>query len=218
MKSSFLLFCMLLCSFARGQKDSIFDSRFMLKFAPIALLEPFSGPCFRLGAEWKYKSNISAGIECGAYFPFPYDPIWSYINSGFTTKLEMKYYRNKEQQCGGGYYSLELFYKYQAYPTSDSINLTMTSHPYPRDYWVYKNITCLTFKWGKTMLWGKHLITDVYFGLGVRYHYAVNGLSAEENQHIKSSSDYGPNIMESMAGSIWYPNVDMGVKIGYRIK
>jgi len=200
----------------RDRPDTLFDSRYILKLAPLSLIDPYSGPSLRMGLEFKLKGNIAGYVECGGYFPQVSSNYAVAANNGLINKVELKYYTNKEGMCGGDYFSIELFNKYQSYTANDSF---LTTKPvYAKSYQVYKDVTCLTFKYGYTKQWRKHFVFDSFVGLGIRHHTSSNTLTTYENDHIESIGDYGLNVSENRAGSYWFPNIDFGVKVGYRFK
>jgi hypothetical protein len=66
------------------------------------------------------------------------------------------------------------------------------------------------------MVYKSGLTIDLFAGAGIRLRQGCNNLSKDEN--IKSSSDYGPNVFTNYAGRMIFPNVDIGVKIGFGMK
>jgi hypothetical protein len=184
--------------------DSIANSRICLKFAPLSLLGIYTGPSVRLGVEYKIKNNWSLYNEFGYFLG----------NRGIITKLELKKYLDEDRNVGL-YISGELSYKYQAYDTDDSIQIKPF---YNKEYSVTKNVECLTIKFGKLKVKKLGIIVDSFVGAGIRFKQATNTLDENEKSKIKSSSDYGPNIFTNESGFRVYPNIDFGIKIGYRIK
>lgn len=192
--------------------DTIVDSKFCLKFAPLSLLGIYTGPSIRLGAEYKLKDTWSLYNELGYFIG----------NRGGIAKFELKHYLDDWEKNVGTYVSAELTYKYQHYQTSDTIakinqsNLQITK--YEKNYSVTKHVECLTIKYGVMKVYKYGILIDAFVGLGIRIKQATSSLTYEENQNIKHSSDYGPNVFTNQAGNKIYPNIDLGVKIGYRIK
>ena len=186
--------------------DSTIDSKICVKVAPLSLLGIYTGPAIKAGLEYKVRNNLSLYNELGFYFLY---------GSGVSVKLEVKKYFETNKNVGN-YLSAELHYKYQAYDASDTIRVGVSGQPYNRDYQVSKHVECLTFKYGNMTAYKFGLVLDAFVGLGIRFRQGQNTLTSVENDNIKSSSDYGPNVLENRAGFFVFPNFDLGVKIGYR--
>lgn len=191
---------------------TVVDSKFCIKLAPLTLLGNYNGPSVRLGAEYKLKDTWSLHNELGYFIG----------NTGAITKIELKHYLDYLDKNVGIYLSAELAYKYQHYQTTDTIaimnqtNLQITK--YEKDYFVTKHVECLTIKFGYLKVYKLGIVLDIFGGAGIRVKQAKNTLTSDENKNIKHSSDYGPNVFTNEAGNKIYPNIDLGVKIGYRIK
>lgn len=192
--------------FVAGRK---WDPKLCIKAAPLSLLGIYAGPSARLGVEFKLKDSWSLYHEIG-YF-FAYKP-------GVITKLELKHYfedQDEPDENSGGYLSGELYYKYQSFNASDSIQI---APEYEKNYSVSKHVECFTFKYGYMKVYPCGIVVDMFAGIGIRVKQAKNTLTAEENDHIAHSSDYGPNVFTNEAGNKVYPNIDLGVKVGYRFR
>lgn len=193
--------------------DSLVEPHVCIKVAPISLLGIYTGPSVRGGIDFKIKDNWAIYHEYGYFLG----------NRGFITKLEFKCYLSDEPKHSfGNYVSVELSYKYQNYNTSDSITKVDSGNnfitTYDKAYTVTKHVECLTIKFGNMHVYRAGIVLDAFIGAGIRVKQAQNTLTGEENEHIQHSSDYGPNVFTNEAGFKVYPNIDMGVKIGYRIK
>lgn len=193
--------------------DSIINSKVCVKIAPLSILGIYTGPSIRAGIEYKIKDNWSLYNELGYFF---------LTTQGALTKLELKHYLTNSSENVGNYISGELYYKYQQYQATDSIgkidlsNLQATK--YEKNYSVNKHVECLTIKYGKMTVYKFGIVIDAFVGLGIRLRQGENTLTKDENEHIMHSSDYGPNVITNRAGFKVFPNLDAGVKIGYRIK
>lgn len=188
--------------------DSTIDSKLCVKLAPLSLLGIYNGLSVRSGLEYRVSESFAVYNELGCYFLY---------GKGITAKVEFKNYIHTEKTAGN-YYSFELYYKYQDYTALDSIQLQNFTKPYSKYYDVFKNVACLTFKLGKMTVYKFGFVADAFVGLGIRFRQATNTLTHDENNSIKDSSDYGPNVIANQAGFFVYPNFDLGVKIGYRIR
>ena len=194
-------------------KDSLTEPHVCIKVAPLSLLGIYTGPSIRGGIDFKIKDNWAIYHEYGYFLG----------NRGVITKLEFKCYLSDEPKHSfGNYVSAELSYKYQSYSTSDSISKVDSGNNfitrYDKEYTVTKHVECLTIKIGNMKVYRAGIVVDAFIGAGVRVKQAQNSLTSEENEHIQHSSDYGPNVFTNEAGFKVYPNIDIGVKIGYRIK
>lgn len=192
-------------------QDTI-DNKLCFKLAPLSLIDPYSGSSIRIGTEYKLKGRTSLYNEIGTYFP-SFNGLKN--NNGIILKTEFKFYFNHDAMTSGSYISGELFYKYQSFSTWDTIQI---KPDYRQEYTVSKNVECFTIKFGAMEVYKNHLIFDFFIGAGVRVKQIKNTLTTDENNKIQSDGDYGTNLAIGMAGQSVYPNIDMGIKIGYRIK
>ena len=186
------------------------DSKICLKFSPLSFIDIYNGSTARMGVEYKLKDNYSLYNEIGTFIPT------GNKNSGILSRCEFKCYFNSADKINGQYVSVELFYKNQSYNTKDSIRGTVK---YSKDYTVSKNVGCLTIKYGFMQVCKYRFVIDGYVGLGVRGKIVRSSLTEEENNKLMSSDDsYNINLLINKAGTFIRPNVDIGFKIGYRIK
>jgi hypothetical protein len=222
MRTVFFIISLLAVTVLHGQKDTLSENhslppihsdnrqtRLCVKFAPLSLLGIYTGPSLRLGVEYKIKDSWSLYNEFGYFFA---------DKRGALLKLELKHYLydfDNNDRNSGGYLSGELYYKYQYFNASDSIEILPK---YEKDYSVSKHVECLTLKLGYMKVYRCGIVVDMFCGLGVRVKQAQNTLTSEENAHIAHSSDYGPNVFVNEAGNKVYPNIDLGVKVGYRFR
>ncbi len=222
MKTLLLALTILCLSVSYGQKavaykapdaffvvDRKWDPKLCVKFAPLSLLGIYAGPSIRLGAEFKVMDNWSLYHEFGYFFAYKH---------GALTKLELKHYFEDQDEPdvnSGGYLSGELYYKYQYFDASDSIQI---APKYEKTYSVSKHVECFTLKYGYMKVYPCGIVVDLFAGIGIRVKQAKNTLTADENEHIEHSTDYGPNVFTNEAGNKVYPNIDLGVKVGYRFR
>ncbi len=193
-------------------QDTLYDNKICLKIAPLSLLDIYGGMSTRIGIEYKLKKNYALYNEIGTYIP---NANGYSNNKGILTKCEFKYYINKKHFSSGGYFSAELFYKYQSFSTWDSITIKPT---YAKDFTVYKSVACLTVKFGRMQVFKCGILLDYFFGIGIRYKNATSTLNSNENSNIQSGGDYSLNILAEKSGQYILPNFDAGIKIGYRFK
>jgi hypothetical protein len=212
-----LLFMALLDSIhLSGQTPDTTNRNLLVKIAPIALLDPYSGSSIRLGAEHKIKNNKAIYLELGAFLPNSiYNSKSVKNNAGFTIKSELKHYLYNQNCNSGVYCSFELNYKYQSYITSDSIQLQNT---YLKTYPVKKHVFSALVNFGEIFIAKCGFIIDINVGLGIRYKNVKSSLNNHENDNVIKVGDYGTNIMANQSGSFFYPDINMGIRIGYCIK
>ncbi len=193
--------------------DSILTSKTCVKVAPLSLLGIYVGPSIRMGIEQRIKKDWAIYNEFGYFF---------YNTKGAIAKLEIKNYLNNFHRSVGNYVSVELSYKYQEYETTDTISKidyqTLQIIKFEKNYSVTKHAECLTIKYGWLTVYKYRIIVDAFIGIGARFKQGKNTLSVDENANIKSSSDYGPNVFTNTAGNYIYPNIDIGVKFGYKLR
>ncbi len=212
----FILLLTLLFFRAIGQSDSLIENKLCLKITPFSLVDSYNGSSLRLGSEIKLKNNFAIYSELGTFFPHSLiNSFWFRKNSGILIKGELKRYLNKKKITSGLYNSIELFYKYQSYTTTDTINIKPN---YPKDYKVYKNVYCATLKFGELVVYKSGLVMDLSVGLGVRFKFSKSTLTTEENNNILGEGDNATNIITNKAGEYIYPNFVIGIKFGYRLK
>lgn len=206
-----LLFFLLLSSVAAAQQHDSIDSRLSVKLSPLSLPGVYVGPCARISLEHKLRSSWAAQYDAGVFF---------YSTKGMTFRAELKRYLNNAGRTSGKYLSAELQYKYQRYTTpAVSEHDTIDGDVFDLDpFDVSKNVECLTFKFGNIKVWRSGFILEVFCGLGIRFQQVQNSLSAYDNEHMPSTSDYGPNIILDQAGNHVYPNLVAGVKVGYSFR
>lgn len=218
LKSSVVLLLLFNLFFSKALSQSFdkIESKISLKFAPFALLDVYNGSSLRFGTEIKLKNNYAIYSELGTFLPHSFiNSKWLRTNSGIIAKGELKRYLNKEKIATGLYTSIELFYKYQSFATTDTISIQPV---YQKDYTVYKNVYCATLKLGEQVVDKSGFLMDLSFGLGVRIKDATSTLTAIENNNILGQGDNSTNLIMNRAGTFIYPNFFFGVKVGYSIK
>lgn len=204
-----LLFLSTAC-FAQG--DSLFQYRLAVKVAPLSPFMPYYGNSIRAGVDYRVNEKVAIVPEAGFFF---------YNGTGVCGRLELRFYRWMDAYgSGADYFSGELFYKYQDYTVKAFVD---TADPYEQNYIVApefnvtKNVECLTFKYGYQQLFRFGLVTDVFCGLGIRFQQTKNSLTPEENAWMEPTSDYGPNLILNQERNRIYPNLVVGVRLGWRI-
>jgi hypothetical protein len=213
MKTTILIIFLISTKIICGQNtDTKIDKKTCIKIAPLALLDIYSGMSPRIGIEYNLKRSFYLYNEIGTYISGPNSLL---NNKGFLTKIELKKYFNFDEINSGTYLSAELFFKHQSFGRTDSIRLI---NKYEKDYVVTKNVTCFTIKFGYLKDLKYNFFIDYFIGAGLRYKISSSTLTAEENSNIIGEGDYNFNIAVGESGKFYRPNIDIGLKIGYRIK
>lgn len=211
MKTFVFFIALLSTNILYGQKQGIKEI-VSVKVCPLALLDIYSGMSPRIGLEYKLKKSLYLYNEIGTYISGPNSLL---NNKGFISKMELKKYFNSDGINNGNYLSAEILFKHQSFGLTDTI---LTSPKYERAYSVTKNVSCFTIKFGEIKDLKHNFFFDYFIGLGLRYKLATSTLTKEENQNIKGEGDYRLNIAVGQAGDFFYPNIDFGIKVGYRLK
>lgn len=198
-------------------------NRFSLKLTPLALIDIFGGNSYRIGSEFKLKNNIAASLEYGKYFSYSakgfFEPL-KIGTRGNIIRAEVKYYRNKDKLCSGNFFSLEYMYKNISFDYKDSINIA--SKPiHEKQYTVYKEISCLTFKLGNLTVYDNNLLFEWYAGIGLRFYTCGhNTLTEEERNGLLTGEGHGDLVGDSQRVNAvkLLPNLSVGIKVGYMFK
>jgi hypothetical protein len=187
-----------------------------LKFSPLGLIDVFNGNCIKIGAETKILNNIATSLEFGVYIPNKYTAC-QYAR-GINVKPELKVYLNKHKRTIGSFVSFEYQYKSVIFNYSDSIRLTI-NNTYFKTYTINKTVNCFTIKYGATMVSKKNFFFEYHFGIGVMLTNGYSNLSSEEVGKIYRPGDN--SLIYSYLSTFdkaTYPNIDAGIKLGFRIK
>jgi hypothetical protein len=221
MKTLTTLFFLLLVQLLAAQTAStVPNNRFSLKLTPLALLDIYGGNSFRIGTEFKLKNNIAASLEYGTYFSYSakgfFEPL-KIGTRGNILRAEVKYYRNNDKLCTGGFFSLEYLYKNISFDYIDSISIA-PKPTYEKRYTIYKEISCLTFKVGELNVYKNHFVVEWYAGLGLRFYTCGhNTLTEEERNGLLTGEFHGGLIGDAQRVNAFkiLPNLSLGIKVGY---
>ena len=212
MRKILLVITFLYAKIICAQSIDTVDIKVCIKIAPLALYDIYSGMSPRIGVEYKLKKTFALYNEIGTYISGPNS---MQNNKGILTKIEFKKYLNRNNLNSGTYLSAELFYKHQSFRMIDSISVTTK---YEKEFNVTKDVGCFTIKYGKLFVFKYNFIVDAFAGFGLRYKVSRSTLTEEENKHFIPNGDYGFNVPVNEAGRYFYPNIDLGVKIGFSVK
>ena len=222
MKNTIFIFCLSLISIvSRGQDTGGGNynygiNKLCVTVSPLALMDLWTGPSYRGGAEFKVYKNFSIAFEGGKYFP---NALELFINNqGFTINTELKYYIERKNTNTGAYVSLEYFYKEQNYNFYDSfygkhLSPLIDGPTYFKTFNVSKYVTALTAKIGGMAVSKYNFVFDGYIGLGIRFKNAISSLDKDD----KPKDDSESLSVINWFGKLILPNFELGVKIGYKI-
>ena len=202
-----------------GQKelDTIIDSKLHFYVPLLSIIDPYTGTTAMIGIEKKIKANKTLYMEGG--YILPRSLLQSYAfrnNKGVWLKLEPKLYLNKDGIADYDCVSFSVWYKYQSYGITDTINLKPA---YRNDYEVSKNVFGMMVYYGGKQSFRKTKFTmGMSFGLGVRVKFAHSTLSGEENENILGVGDSNTNLFTHRAGHFVYPDFGINLYAGYRLK
>lgn len=206
-----------------AQTNTEEPNRFSLKFTPLALIDVFGGNSYRIGSEFKLKNNIAASLEYGRYFSYSakgfFEPL-KIGTRGNIIRAEVKYYLNKDKLCSGNFLSLEYMYKNISFGYKDSINVA-SKPTYERQYTIYKEISCLTFKLGNLTVFDNNILFEWYAGIGLRFYTCGhNTLTEEERNGLLTGEGHGDLVGDSQRVNApkVLPNLSLGIKVGYMFK
>lgn len=209
---------LLFAQFGFGQTDSLTDNTFCIKVSPLSLIDPYGGNSYRLGAEFKIFGNYAFSAEGGGYIA---NGLTGFTNAhGFIVKPELKLYLNKQHKTEGKFVSIEYQYKNILFDYSDSISIPQTP-TYDKKYTIQKNINCMTLKYGELFTCGakNRLVMEWHAGLGIRMVNGRSDLTPEEEAGIYRPGDNSViYALITQLGNYTLPNIDLGIKIGYRFK
>ena len=186
-------------------------------FVPLLpLIDPYSGLSLRLGSEFKIYRNTSMCIEAGGYFYSQPKLSWLDNLSGFITKASLKYYLNKKKLTVGNYVLIDYIYKQQNYTFADSVKIDNIP-TFQKKYSVDKLVNGITIKYGYTYIFNKLIYLDLYVGAGVRVIKLKTNLTNTETNNILTGEGNGSFTESLIKAKGVIPNLNAGIKIGFRI-
>ncbi|MGV3698259.1 DUF3575 domain-containing protein [Flavobacterium sp.] len=195
-----------------GQNDTK-DKYLMLTLAPLALLDIYDGASLRGGAEFRFNERLAVTFQGGTYL--------KYLNAtkidpeGYLVRPGIKYYLSKRKYQR--YIALEWMHKEQSYDFLDK--LIVDEVGVEKQYGMKRKINAVTVKYGKLVNLGSQWVLDWYVGLGIRRIDSQADLSSEEIEYIDSVGNdctMQENLIRQR-GNMIYPDLALGVKIGYEL-
>ena len=194
------------------------DNTFSIKLNPLALIDVYGSYSYRIGTEFKIHKNYAASIEVGNYFNYGKKDGIRDNSKGYIVKPEIKMYLNKEGLSSGVFVSIEYEYKKIAFNYGDSISLPPTP-TYYKEYRIYKDISCITLKYGQLKVYRKRFLLEWFLGAGIRICKGSNTLPAVEDNAILTGENHGSEIGWGQRNVNYVlPNFSIGLKLGYSFR
>ena len=197
------------------------DLKLWVNTAPLALIDAFAGPSYRLGFEFKLYRNVSLSLEAGKYYSYDVKGGLALPQKGihgFIIRPEIKFYLNDEKNTLGNYIAIEYLHKEITFNYTDSIAIKPMPK-YEKTYTIYKAINCFSFKYGEVSIIKKHFVFEWYVGAGIRIAKGNTTLTSDEEAHILAGENHGDIIGAGQRSPTYIlPNLNFGIKLGYKIK
>jgi hypothetical protein len=206
-----------------GQKDSVVDNRFCINTAPLSFIDVFGGNSYRIGLEYKLYKNIAHSIEIGKYFNYSAKGFFTPLKinpQGFIIRTSLKYYLNKKSRTVGDYLSIEYLYKNITFDYLDSIRIK-PNPVFQKQYTIHKEISAVTIKYGSTKIFKNRFVIDLYAGIGARFFTkGYSTLTPEEEAGVLTGENHDDLVGggQRVYKDFWIPNLNAGIKLGFRVK
>jgi len=192
--------------------------KFILKFAPLSLLDPY-GPNYHFGSEFFIKGRISIETDFAIYIPnYNKNDETPRIKdrNGFKIKPEIRFYFKQKDSAGtaykGWYFADELFFIKDRFKQGD----TFITQDHTEQYFDFEIIKRMeignNIKIGYQSIIKNKVIIDSYLGIGIKY------IDSKYEYEITDDICCLLNrYFELPLGKGLKPNFTFGVKIGYII-
>jgi hypothetical protein len=217
-----LILVVMACAlFSHGQADSITQSRIWIKTNPIDYVLGYNGKIANLGIECRLAPNYSLASELGFYYSISNSSETFFNNTGLRIKEEIKHYSAKNSGKWLGYYSLELAYGNHSFDRTDSllyITPPNSYEGYTKLYHVSKEFYGLLVQRGFIRQFPCGFILELYVGIGLRYNQVKSNLSADELAHRSFGDSTLPFDLSLQEGNHIVPRINLGVKVGFRVR
>ncbi|HSY77808.1 MAG TPA: hypothetical protein VK890_13165 [Bacteroidia bacterium] len=222
MKLKLSLLLLLFSGLVYSQDDAYENTRLSIKIMPLGLIDVFNSPVYEGGVEFRIYHKLSMDIEGAGYFRG-----WMSTQAnvrGYIAKVEPKLYLGDFLKFYGGdgsddmYVSLECLYRKQNYDWTDSILLNPA---YQKTFREFKTIYSFTLKYGQCYTFGSGFMFEWYLGLGIRVKTITSSLTdleASKMDMVPPGDGQDPSDEWALTygvGHYWWPNIELGVKIGY---
>tara|TARA_B100000809_G_scaffold86653_1_gene85015 strand:- start:8480 stop:9238 length:759 start_codon:yes stop_codon:yes gene_type:complete len=195
-----------------------YKQKLIINFAPLSIIDVYSGPSYRFGVEAKINNHFSINIEGGGYF----QNFTKMRNiKGVVTKSELKYYVEDifhERFLERLYISAEFFYKNQSYNYTDSISISKDTPNYQKQYTITKFISAWSVKVGYMQIFKNRFVFEYFAGLGRRDKNVDCTLTDDEYNNITyGEADASFERQSNRCGKQITLNLIWGFKLGYVI-
>lgn len=203
---------MFICSVGTfGQLDKGGAGRFIVRLAPLSLLDSYNGPSYKLGIEFQTDLRWAFTTDFGGYFR---NFNWFRNYSGFNFDFGIRHYLKNENSRKKYYLSLNTFYKEQGFDYSDSFQSVITYHT---NYHTQKYVSCINLNFGKILSFKNRLEVDLFAGVGIRFKKVNSSLSLDELETGIEYSDSQSLYFLVTPGKFIYPNINLGLRCGFRV-
>lgn len=194
---------------------------FTIGIAPLAIIDVFDAPSFRLSVEVPISQRIALGAEGGFVF---YESMYKEKPGGFIIKPIIKYYLNPKEDVER-YFAMEYMFKEQHYYLTDS--LKRNDVRYKKTYNMKRKAAAFTLKYGQVSKWKGAFDIDWFVGAGIRFQNSVSELTPEEERSVltgldsETGTDHGDSMvagMQRQSGVFVYPNITAGLKLMFNFR
>jgi hypothetical protein len=193
------------------------ENRLSIYIPVLPFIDLFSGMSYRIGSEVKIYHTLSAFIEAGGFFYKQPHASWLDKVTGGVGKIGLKLYLNKNKETAGKYVAIDYLYKTVKYTAVDSIRIDKNPS-FQKEYEVNKSVNAFTIKYGETLFGVNRLMLDLYGGIGIRFISSHKTLTLEEENNILYGEGNGGLTGSAVRATGILPNINVGIKIGYRIR
>jgi len=198
-------------SYAQNDTIAKKSSVFILKFAPLSLVD-FIYTTIQFAGEISFKDKTSYQLEIGYMSNFL--SIRENNNQGYRIRSELRFY--KKQNYQGIYLTPEILlinvkYDYQRRFSKDTLYLYDSS--YIDIIKIKKIVLAATFKIGYQRIFKSNIVLDFYGGLGLRY-INTKHLFFPQTGYLYQYVDCF-DCQDDVEGDRFIPNVSLGFKVGY---
>ena len=198
------LLSLFICSSATAQV-----SQFNLRVAPLSLIDFYNGATYKGGVEWNIVGKNAITIEGGGYL----NNFNGLTNiDGYLIDIGVRHYLTSNNMQQSPYLAVNYFYKNQTFDYRDSIVIPI---PYELNYTTSKQVHCINLNAGKVIVLKHHLLLDIYGGLGIRLKDVQSTLTEFELENAIEYNDSQSLYFLVTPGNFAYPNVNLGLRIGW---
>lgn len=211
----FALFSMIMNAQSKNVKNEPSQEFKIFVFTkPLSFIDFYSGSSYKGGIELKLSNKFHLVSSAGGYLKN--FNTWKNFK-GYNLNLELKYITTLFQLTDTNkrnYFSINYFYKTQSFNFQDSIQI---DNPYIADYRTQKYVSALNFNIGQMFVYKEIIIFDFYAGIGIRYKNVKSSISLEELTKGYYYSDSQSLSFVVRPGKYFYPNFNVGMRLGLKV-